>query len=65
MVAEFVSPVRERVRAYLDDPGELDRVLARGATRAGEIARIDAGDRPREDRVPAAGKGGRVNIETA
>jgi tryptophanyl-tRNA synthetase len=38
VVAEFVSPVRERVRAYLDDPGELDRVLARGATRAGEVA---------------------------
>ena len=38
VVADFVSPVRERVRAYLDDPGELDRVLARGATRAGEVA---------------------------
>jgi tryptophanyl-tRNA synthetase len=38
VVAEFVSPVRERVRAYLDDPGEVDRVLARGATRAGEVA---------------------------
>jgi tryptophanyl-tRNA synthetase len=38
VVAEFVTPVRERVRAFLDDPAELDRVLARGATRAGEVA---------------------------
>jgi tryptophanyl-tRNA synthetase len=38
VVAEFVEPLRERVRTYLDDPAELDRVLARGATRAREIA---------------------------
>jgi tryptophanyl-tRNA synthetase len=38
VVAEFVSPVRDRVRSYLDDPAELDRVLARGAARAGEVA---------------------------
>ena len=30
VVAEFVSPLRERVRAYLDDPAELDRILAPG-----------------------------------
>jgi tryptophanyl-tRNA synthetase len=34
VVAEFVSPLRERVRTYLDDPAELDRILARGAERA-------------------------------
>jgi tryptophanyl-tRNA synthetase len=38
VVAEFVTPLRERVRGWLDDPAELDRVLARGATRAGEVA---------------------------
>ncbi|MFC5992759.1 tryptophan--tRNA ligase [Pseudonocardia hispaniensis] len=38
VVADFVAPLRERVQGYLDDPAELDRVLARGATRAGEVA---------------------------
>jgi tryptophanyl-tRNA synthetase len=38
VVAEFVEPLRERVRTYLDDPAELDAVLARGAARAREVA---------------------------
>ena len=38
VVAQFVEPLRERVRTYRDDPAELDRVLARGATRAREVA---------------------------
>ncbi len=38
VVVQFVSPLRERVRAYLDDPAELDRVLARGAERARGVA---------------------------
>jgi tryptophanyl-tRNA synthetase len=38
VVAEFVTPLRERVRTYLDDPTELDAVLARGAARAREVA---------------------------
>ncbi|WP_219418089.1 tryptophan--tRNA ligase [Pseudonocardia nigra] len=38
VVADFVEPLRERVRVYRDDPAELDRVLARGATRAREVA---------------------------
>ena len=38
IVTDFVSPLRQRVSQYLDDPAELDRVLARGATRAGEVA---------------------------
>ncbi len=38
VVATFTEPLAERVRSYLDDPGELDRVLARGATRAREVA---------------------------
>jgi len=38
VVAAFVEPLRERVQVYMDDPAELDRVLAAGATRAGEVA---------------------------
>jgi tryptophanyl-tRNA synthetase len=38
VVAEFTTPLAERVRLYLDDPAELDRVLARGATRAREVS---------------------------
>ncbi|MCY7340286.1 MAG: tryptophan--tRNA ligase [Pseudonocardia sp.] len=38
IVADFTAPLAERVRAYTDDPAELDRVLARGATRAREVA---------------------------
>jgi len=35
---DFVTPVQERVRQYLADPAELDKVLARGAERAREVA---------------------------
>ncbi|WP_199441873.1 tryptophan--tRNA ligase [Umezawaea beigongshangensis] len=35
---EFVTPVQERVNAYLADPAELDEILARGAERAREVA---------------------------
>ncbi|MCE7000555.1 tryptophan--tRNA ligase [Saccharothrix sp. S26] len=35
---EFVTPVRARVAEYLDDSAELDKVLARGAERAREVA---------------------------
>ncbi|OLR90526.1 tryptophan--tRNA ligase [Actinokineospora bangkokensis] len=38
VVSDFASPVRARVQAYLDDPAELDKVLARGAERAREVA---------------------------
>ncbi len=38
IVADFTGPLAERVQGYLDDPAELDRVLARGATRAREVA---------------------------
>ena len=37
MDAHFAEP-RERRRALLDDPAELDRILARGAERARERA---------------------------
>ncbi|MEJ3656097.1 tryptophan--tRNA ligase [Actinomycetes bacterium KLBMP 9759] len=38
VVAEFTVPLRERVQGFMEDPAELDRVLARGAARAREIA---------------------------
>jgi tryptophanyl-tRNA synthetase len=37
-VLSFVTPVQERVRAYLDDASALDDVLADGAQRAREVA---------------------------
>ncbi len=37
---EFVTPVQARVSAYLNDPVELDKVLARGAERAREVASV-------------------------
>jgi len=37
---EFVTPVQARVAGYLDDPAELDKVLARGAERAREVASV-------------------------
>ena len=37
-VLDVVVPFRERVSGYLADPAELDRVLARGADRAQEVA---------------------------
>ncbi|NNH23726.1 tryptophan--tRNA ligase [Pseudokineococcus marinus] len=38
VVVEALSPVRERTLALLDDPAELDAVLARGAERARAVA---------------------------
>jgi tryptophanyl-tRNA synthetase len=38
VVAAFAEPFAARVQDYLDDPAELDRVLARGATRARDVA---------------------------
>jgi tryptophanyl-tRNA synthetase len=38
VVAEFVAPLRSRVKELLDDPAELDGVLARGAERARGVA---------------------------
>jgi tryptophanyl-tRNA synthetase len=37
-VAEFAAPVARRTREFLDDPAEVDRILARGALRANEVA---------------------------
>ncbi|MCD7102403.1 tryptophan--tRNA ligase [Pseudoclavibacter sp. 13-3] len=38
IVVEALSPIRARALELLDDPAELDRLLAIGAERAGEIA---------------------------
>jgi tryptophanyl-tRNA synthetase len=37
-VLDAVLPFQDKVRGYLDDPAELDRVLARGADRARGVA---------------------------
>ena len=38
VVTDFVTPVRARTQELLDDPAELERVLASGAARAREVA---------------------------
>jgi tryptophanyl-tRNA synthetase len=38
VVVEFVTPIQAAVNGYLDDPAELDKVLARGAERARAVA---------------------------
>ncbi|MDQ4011262.1 MAG: tryptophan--tRNA ligase [Actinomycetota bacterium] len=37
-LADFVTPLRQQVAGYIDDPAELDKLLARGAERAREVA---------------------------
>ena len=43
-VLDVVVPFQERVRGYLDDPAELDAVLARGAERARPVAAATLAD---------------------
>ena len=38
VLVDFVTPVQERVRGFLDDKAELDKILRRGAERAREVA---------------------------
>ncbi|WP_426514538.1 tryptophan--tRNA ligase [Dactylosporangium sp. McL0621] len=38
VVAEFVRPIQQRTNAYLDDPGQLDKLLAIGAEKARAVA---------------------------
>jgi tryptophanyl-tRNA synthetase len=40
VVVEFVRPVQERTRAYLDDPVQLDKLLAIGAEKARAVASV-------------------------
>ncbi|MGB8961960.1 MAG: tryptophan--tRNA ligase [Pseudonocardiaceae bacterium] len=37
-LADFVTPLRQAVAGYIDDPAELDKLLARGAERARDVA---------------------------
>ncbi|MGQ0715921.1 MAG: tryptophan--tRNA ligase [Pseudonocardiales bacterium] len=37
-LADFVTPLRQQVAGYTDDPAELDKLLARGAERARAVA---------------------------
>jgi tryptophanyl-tRNA synthetase len=38
VVADFTQPIQERTRSYLDNPGELDKILAVGAEKARAIS---------------------------
>ncbi|QSB15455.1 tryptophan--tRNA ligase [Natronosporangium hydrolyticum] len=38
VVVEFLRPLQERTRGYLDDPAQLDKLLAIGAEKAGAVA---------------------------
>jgi tryptophanyl-tRNA synthetase len=38
VVVEALRPIQERTRAYLDDPAQLDKLLAVGAEKAGAVA---------------------------
>ncbi|MFY1696021.1 tryptophan--tRNA ligase [Solwaraspora sp. WMMA2101] len=38
VVVEFVAPIQQRTRGYLDDPAQLDKLLAVGAEKARAVA---------------------------
>ena len=38
IVVEFVTPFQERTRAYLEDPAQLDKLVARGTEKARSVA---------------------------
>ncbi|GAA2515264.1 tryptophan--tRNA ligase [Rarobacter incanus] len=40
IVVDFLIPFQARAREYLEDPAELDRILANGAARARRIAQV-------------------------
>ncbi|GLH98280.1 tryptophan--tRNA ligase [Phytohabitans aurantiacus] len=40
VVLEFVRPIQERTRVYLDDPSQLDKLLAVGAEKARAVAAV-------------------------
>jgi tryptophanyl-tRNA synthetase len=44
VVADFVRPVQERTRAYLDDPGQLDKLLGIGGEKARAVASATLAD---------------------
>jgi tryptophanyl-tRNA synthetase len=40
VVVDFVKPIQDRTKAYLDDPGYLDKVLAIGAEKARAVSAV-------------------------
>ncbi len=40
VLVEFVRPIQERTRSYLDDPAQLDKLLAIGAEKARSVASV-------------------------
>ena len=54
-----MTPFRDRTLELLDDPAELDRILADGAERAREVGRGHPGARVRPGRFPAPRLGAR------
>ncbi|MEO3922768.1 tryptophan--tRNA ligase [Micromonosporaceae bacterium B7E4] len=40
VVAEFVRPIQQRTQSYLDDPAQLDKLLAIGAEKARAVASV-------------------------
>jgi tryptophanyl-tRNA synthetase len=40
VVTDFVSPIQERTRSYLDDPAQLDKLLGLGAEKARSVASV-------------------------
>ncbi len=44
VVADFVTPVQQRTRGYLDDPAQLDKLLAVGAEKARAVAATTLAD---------------------
>jgi tryptophanyl-tRNA synthetase len=40
VLVEFVKPIQERTRAYLDDPAQLDKILAIGAEKARAVSAV-------------------------
>ena len=40
VVADFVRPIQERTKSYLDDPAQLDKLLGLGAEKARSVASV-------------------------
>ncbi len=40
VVVEFIRPIQERTKAYLDDPAQLDKLLAIGAEKARAVSSV-------------------------
>jgi tryptophanyl-tRNA synthetase len=40
IVVEFIRPIQERTKAYLDDPAQLDKLLAVGAEKARAVSSV-------------------------